>query len=207
MRLEIKSYSSSSSLLNSIFFLLLGAVFFTNPEAVESFISYFLGGILVFIGLVKIFIYWRRLKSAFPKSVTYLYFALLLIAVAITFIFFAEIITNIIKYFIGAWIVYLGINRLILVIRERKGVPLFVLSILLILLGLGVMLIPNIFIKTIGLMIMIYSGIDIIGYIFYNTSSRREPHKPQEGTTTLIIPEKPARVKKEKKSKKKVLIK
>lgn len=58
-------------------------------------------------------------------------------------------------------------------------------------------------------MVMIYSAIDIIGYIFYSTD--KVPNEPKVGETTLIIPEKvkkekiPRKEKKIKKIKKKTL--
>ena len=213
MKIEVKSYSSSSSLFSSIIFFLLGAVLFTKPGAVVSFISYILGSILVLVSLVKFIIYWKMTKGEFPKPMRYLYLALVMFACGIVFIFFAEIVTNIIKFLLGAWILYCGINRLIFAVRmsfrKRKGLTLLILSLLLILLGLYVMLIPNILIKTIGLMVMIYSAIDIIGYIFYSTD--KVPNEPKVGETTLIIPEKvkkekiPRKEKKIKKIKKKTL--
>ncbi len=209
MKLGIKSYSSSSSLISSIIFFLLGAILFTKPDAVVSFISYIAGGILVMISFVKILIYWRLAKNDFPKPPGYLYFALVLLALGIVFIFFANIITTAIKFILGAWILYSGVNRLIFAIKmslkKQKGLTIFILAILLIMLGLYVMLVPNLLVKTIGLIIMLYSGLDILGFIFYST--HRQTVTPQEGDTTLIIPEKIKKEKKEKVKKKKTLVK
>ena len=205
MKIEIKSYSTSKSLLSSIFTFLIGAILFTNPTAVEDFISYVVGGILVVVGIIKLISYLKNSKINIDYPTKKLYSSLFYIILVFILILFTDILAALIRYILGAWILFFGINRLISAIKmkmDRKGVILLILSMVLIVLGLYVMLVRNLFIDTMGLMLMIYSGIDILGYIFYSSNTMTK-ETPKEGETTLITPEKIEIVEKKTKKEKK----
>ena len=43
-----------SNLINSVLFLLIGIILFSNPNGIISFISYIIGIVVIIIGIVKI---------------------------------------------------------------------------------------------------------------------------------------------------------
>ena len=53
MKIEVKNYSSIGVLISSIIFFILGAVMFTNPEAIVLIVSYVIGGLIIILGIFK----------------------------------------------------------------------------------------------------------------------------------------------------------
>ena len=76
---------------------------------------------------------------------------------------------------------YISINN-----KNRKFIPLLIVSILLMIVGVYTILIGDIILSNIGIIMMIYAVIEIIGYIFY-TKDTKPVEEP--GTTTLIVQE------------------
>lgn len=217
MEIKIKSYSSQSSLISSIFFFILGAILFTSADKVVSFISIGIGIILAVIGIFNLVIYFINVKKENIVKKSTIVISIITLAFAFIFIFFSNVVEQFIRFIIGAWILLTGITRLINVLamspKNKKFLPLLIVSILLMIVGIYTIVISNIFLSTIGIIMMIYAAIEIIGYIFY-TKDNVTPEEP--GTTTLIVPEndetepvedkkniKDVKEKKKKKSKKK----
>ena len=172
MEIKVKSYSTQSSLISSIIFFIIGAILFTNAEKVVSTTAFIIGIILATIGI------------DLGRGIA-------LIAISLVFIFASNIVEQIIRFIIGAWILFSGISRLISVLtfsnKNTKFLPLLIVSLLLIGIGIYTIVIGDVVLSTIGIIMMIYAAIDIIGYIFYtkDTLAKEEP-----GATTLIIPDK-----------------
>ena len=200
MEIKIKSYASQSSLLSSIIFFILGACLFTSAEKVVSIIAIIIGIILAIIAITNLTIYIYQTKKELPTSKSYMTTAIITLIFAIIFIFFSSIVEQFIRFIVGAWILLTGITRLINVLstntKSKKFIPLLIVSLLLIGIGVYTIVIGNIILSTIGLIMMIYAAIEIIGYIFY-TKDTITPGEP--GTTTLIIPEEEEKRKEKKK--------
>lgn len=190
MEIKIKSYSSQSSLISSIFFFILGAILFTSADKVVSFISIGLGIILAVIGISNLVIYFYNVKRENPVKKSTIVISIITLAFAFIFIFFSNVVEQFIRFIIGAWILLTGITRLINVLsmspKNKKYLPLLIVAILLMIVGVYTIVVSNIFLSTIGLIMMVYAAIEIIGYIFY-TKDSITPEEP--GTTTLIVPE------------------
>lgn len=190
MEIKIKSYSSQSSLISSIFFFILGAILFTSADKVVSFISIGLGIILAVIGISNLVIYFYNVKRENPVKKSTIVISIITLAFAFIFIFFSNVVEQFIRFIIGAWILLTGITRLINVLsmspKSKKYLPLLIVAILLMIVGVYTIVVSNIFLSTIGLIMMVYAAIEIIGYIFY-TKDSITPEEP--GTTTLIVPE------------------
>ena len=191
MEIKVKSYSSQSSLLSSIIFFILGAILFSSADKVISFISISIGIILAVSSIIELIIYIieNKKEDIIPKKSRIVY-NLIAIILAIIFIFFSEVIEQFIRFIIGAWILFSGIMRFINAIsinnKSRKFIPLLIVSILLMIVGVYTILIGDIILSTIGIIMMIYAVIEIIGYIFY-TKDTKPVEEP--GTTTLIVQE------------------
>ncbi len=191
MEIKIKSYSSQSSLLSSIFFFILGAILFTSADKVMSVISIAFGILIAVVGIIELIIFFIKTKQeeSLHKNRD-LAFGIVALIIACIFIFFSSVVEQFIRFIIGAWILFTGIIRFINVLsinsKSRKFLPLLIVSILLMAVGVYTIVVGDVILSSIGLIMMIYAVIEIIGYIFY-TKDTITPEEP--GTTTLIIPE------------------
>lgn len=206
MEIKIKSYSSQSSLIESIIFFIVGAILFSSADAILSFVSIGVGIILAIYAIVEIVIYFVGIHNQiYPPRTSHLIRGIISIIFAVIFIFFSNIVEQSIRFIVGAWILLTGITRLINALsmnkKNTKFWPLLIVSLLIIGIGIYTIVKGDIILTTIGIIMMIYSAIEIIGYIFYS----KDTIKPEEeGTETLIIPESennPKKVKKIKHSK------
>lgn len=182
MKINVKNYSSILSLISSILFLILGAIMFTKPEAIILFISYVLGGLMIIIGLFKCLKNYLDIKKDNTTSSKEMIMGIVLIVIGVVFIFLANVIEALVRLVIGGWILFSGINRLINALHLNKKTSRFIvflsLSILLIITGLYTILEANLAFQTIGIVLMIYSFLEIFGYIF----NRKDPNPVSEVT-------------------------
>ena len=169
MKIGVKSYSSIISLIYSIIFFILGAIVFTRPEIIILFISYVIGGIIIIIGLFKCLKNYLDIKKDNTISSREMISGIVLIIIGLVFILLAGVIEALVRLVIGGWILFSGINRLINSLeipkKNNQFIIRLILSFLLIGVGLYTILESNLAFKTIGLVLMIYSVIEIIGYI------------------------------------------
>lgn len=208
MEIKVKSYSTQGSLISSIIFLIIGGVLITYADSVKTFISIGIGTLLAVISVVSLVIYYlsRRKEDSIPNKKALIYGVVLLV-LSIIFIFFSGIVEQFIKFIAGGWILFSGIIRLINTLsmnnKNTKFIPLLIVAILLIAVGIYT-IIGNLFddiLRAVGLIMIIYSVIEIVGYVFY---AKDKQEKEQEGATSLIIKDKEKDTEVTKKSKKKV---
>jgi len=170
MKIDFKNYSSVSVLISSIVFFILGAVMFTNPEAVVLVVSYVIGGLIIILGVYKCIKNYVEVKKDNQTSSKEMVLGIVLVVIGLVFIFLANVIEALVRLVIGGWILFSGINRLMnALMLDKKTSKFFVLlgiSIVLILGGLYTILETNLAFKAIGIVLMIYSFIEIFGYIF-----------------------------------------
>ena len=202
MEIKVKSYSDQASLISAIIFFIIGGILFWYNDEIISTLSMIIGIILAVSGIVEIIVYVVNKK----KQIDYLapvIRGIIFIGLSILFIFGANIINQIVRFVVGAWILFSGINRLIQTLaiskRSKKFLPLLLVSISLIAIGVYSIVYGDVIISTIGIIMMVYSAIDIIGYIFY---TKDEVKQETQGTTSLIVPDE-----EEKESKKHKLFK
>lgn len=176
MKIGVKSYSSIISLINSIIFFILGAIVFTRPEIIILFISYVIGGIIIIIGLFKCIKNYLDIKKDNTISSREMISGIVFIIIGLVFILLAGVIEALVRLVIGGWILFSGINRLINSLeipkKDKHFIIHLILALLLIGVGLYTILESNLAFKTIGLVLMVYSVIEIIGYI----SSKRNTY-------------------------------
>lgn len=170
MKINVKSYSNIISLISSIVFFILGAIMFTKPDAIILFISYVIGGLMILIGAFKCLKNYLDVKKDNNTSSKEMVTGILLVVVGLVFIFLATVIEALVRLVIGGWILFSGINRLIHALRLNKRshrfIVFLIISILLIGTGLYTILEANLAFQTIGIVLMIYSFLEIFGYIF-----------------------------------------
>lgn len=197
MKIEIIT-NQSKSLLSSIIFLIIGVILITNADIILSFISIVIGSILLISGIINIFIYAQRRKSNNPFANRSLFYSIVLILLGIIFIFFSDIIETSIRFILGGWILMSGIYQLITAIslshKNTKFISSLIVAIALVILSIYVIFTENLLLSSIGIIMVIYSIIEIMGFIFNKRNCRTITPKP--GETTLIIPEKNKKIKK-----------
>ncbi len=154
-----------SSIINSVLFLLIGIILFANPNGIVSFISYLLGIVVIIIGGFKIFNANKNKNDNYNAKLTV---GIICIAIGIILMFCGPIIEIVFRFFIGAWILIGGINKLIIAInlkdKSNDWIKMLVISILLLVIGLYVILRSNLVFSSIGLIMIIYSVVSIVGY-------------------------------------------
>lgn len=170
--MKVIDYSENSSLISSILFLVLGVVLFTNPGRVVEFISYILGALLIIIGIINILSYRKTIKNLNVANQSTLISGIVLIVLGLISIICSSVIETVIRLIIGGWILYSGVMRLISAFNYRQNQTSFIVRLviagILILAGLYIILKSNLFFSGIGLFIIIYSVLEIVGYIFYS---------------------------------------
>ena len=171
------------------FTIILGAVLFTSADKVITTLSKFIGVIFAIMAIGSYIVLFFQIKKSNVQKGNVI-FGLISTALAIIFIFFSGLIEKVIRYLIGAWIVYTGIMRLIDALFMKKNNPkhisLLIVSLLLIAVGIYTILFGDVIITSLGVIMMIYAVIEAIGFILYSKDSK---DNDEPGSTTLIIPE------------------
>ena len=148
-----------SSVISSVLFLILGICLFINPTEMVKFITYIIGVIFVVYGSIKLYNYYK-----FKESISNIQLTLGITAIVLGLIIM--FCNGVIEY-----VIRLVINKLIVSINSKeynkKWTVLLIISIILILGGLYMILKSNIVLSTVGLVLIIYSTVDIISYILY----------------------------------------
>lgn len=166
MKIMIKK--DKSSIIASILFLILGILLLINPGQIIKFITYIIGIIFVVFGSIKLYNYYKFKDSISNIQLT---LGITAIIIGIIIMFCNGIIELIIRLVMGGYILASGLNKLIISLNTRnqnnKWIGLLIISLLLIICGLYIILKSNIVLSSIGVLLIIYSSIDIISYILY----------------------------------------
>lgn len=208
----VKIVNFSANLFTTILSLILGVVIFWHPELVTIVISYFLGTVLMCYGIGKIIYFsYQKGKDANTNFIPCI-IGIILILIGLACMFFSGIIEQIIRFIIGAFILIIGINRLIKIfsISDKKSsqfIAGLIVAFLLVIIGLYVIFVSNLLIQYLGLVLIVYSAIEIINYIimasngeYKNITIHEATVQEKDEKTTLEIPDNSN--KKDKKNKK-----
>lgn len=157
-----------SSIISSILFLIVGIFLFANPTEMVKFITYIIGVIFVVYGSIKLYNYYKFKETISNIQLT---LGITTIVLGLIIMFCNGIIEFAIRLVMGGFILANGLNKMIVAINSKdkndKWIPLLIISILLILGGLYMILKSNIVLSTVGIVLIIYSSVDIISYILY----------------------------------------
>lgn len=169
---NVKKYFKNYSvimLVISILFFILGAVMYTKPEFIVLVFSYVMGGLIILFGIYYCIKNYVEIKNNKETSSKDMIVGITLVVVGLIFIFLANVIEALVRLIIGGYILFIGITRFVNSLYMKKDTRFFVslgLSLLLIAGGLYTILEANLAFQTIGIVIMAYSVIEIIGFIF-----------------------------------------
>ena len=161
---------SINNLVYALLFLTLGIILLTSTEDLISIVSKVIGGAIVIFGIVKTLLYVYRKGKLGEYPLNELLIGILLICFGVLLIVFSSTLSFAIRVIIGLWVVFAGVNRIIFSISikslDSKGFLFFLLTSFL-MIALGVLIISGVFDQVIGLLIIIYSIMEIVDYIYF----------------------------------------
>lgn len=164
-----------NNLIYALLFLVFGIILLTSTEDLITIASKVIGGVLIIIGIIKSIIYIYMKGKLGNYSTSNLALALLFICFGLLFIFLSGTLSFTIRIIIGIWILFSGINRIIFAISmrviDKKGFFVYLITALLMTI-LGIILTAGVFDQLIGLLIIIYSVIEIIDYIYFKVKNK-----------------------------------
>ncbi len=155
-----------NEILVSICLFILGLCIFIWADKVTNTISLFFGVILIIYSLFNGIIYFKNKEN----NVINILSTVILLVIGIILISRPSIISEIISFVVGIYILLSSLSKLNITLNNKQNNKYhlnLILSIVGILLGilciLGKILVPNLILRYLGLMLMIYSIIDIVG--------------------------------------------
>lgn len=160
-----------SSLVSSIIFAILGIILITNPQQTVKIVSYILGGIFVLTGIVRIINYIIT-KGKYNIYNDGMFFGIIAIILGVVTICYSKQIGNIFRVLIGLWIVYSSIVRMdvsfrLKVLENRTWLYSLIIAIAMLICGIYIACNPGAILVTIGVVILIYSILDIIESLIF----------------------------------------
>ena len=163
-----------NSLLISIIFAIVGIVLITNPEGIVKAVAYTLGTIFILIGIYKIINYIGN-KDKYDFFNFDLTFGIIAIIIGLITIIYIKQIGTILRIIIGVWIIHNAIMRMNLAsnfrrIDSRLWGSSFTLAVLMLICGLYILFTANVILVTIGIIILVYSILDILESVIFLVS-------------------------------------
>lgn len=159
------------SILTSIIFAVLGGILIWKPNETIKVISYILGSIFIIIGIAKTINYFLS-KGKYELYNYNLVFGLMAVVLGIVTICCSDTIGAIFRIIIGIWIVYSSLVRFNLSLKLKSmDVKMWIYSLILAMLmfvcGLFIALNSGSVVMTIGIVMVIYSIIDIVEDVIF----------------------------------------
>lgn len=173
---------SSKNLIWSLLFLMFGIILLTNDSDLLSIASNVLGIILIVIGFIKGIIYVYMKGKLGDYSNLELTISLLLIGFGTVLVVFSDALSLTIRLIFGLWCMFAAVNRVVFAINIKKfdkiGFFTYILT-ALIMMVIGVLIISNLFDNVLGLLIIIYSIVELIDYIYYSVNKNKKNYPKQ----------------------------
>lgn len=160
-----------TSILTSVVFAIIGLIMIYYPESTIMFISTIIGIFFIVVGIIKIINYFiaRGNSTLFSNDIAW---GLIAIILGLVTMVYSGTIESILRIMIGIWIIYSGFTRFNLSFRlkninSKLWAFVLILSIIMVVGGVYVTFYPGALIVTLGVIILIYSIIDLVeGFIF-----------------------------------------
>ena len=156
----------TNEIIVSIFLFIIGLCLFIWADKVTSTFSFIMGGILIGYSIVNGIVYFKNKET----NTILILSTVLMFVMGLILILRPNIISEIISFVVGIYILLSSISNLNITLNNKQNKKYhlnLILSILGIILGvlciLGKILVPDLILRYLGLMLMIYSVIDILG--------------------------------------------
>lgn len=160
-----------SSLLTSLIFAILGIILIVNPDGTIKTVAYTLGTIFIIIGISKIINYIRN-KGKYDFFNFDMSFGIIAIIIGLITIMYIEQIGTIFRIIISIWIIHNAIMRINIAFNlknldSRMWISSLILAILMFVCGVYILFTANVILVTIGVIILVYSVLDITESIIF----------------------------------------
>lgn len=160
-----------TSVITSVVFGIIGLIMIYNPETTMKFISTILGIFFIVVGIIKVISYFvsKGNSTLFTNDIAW---GLIAIIIGLVTMVYSNTIESIFRIMIGIWIIYSGFTRFTLSFRlknvnDRLWALVLTLAVLMVIGGLYVTFYPGALIVTLGVIILIYSIMDLVeSFIF-----------------------------------------
>lgn len=185
-----------NNLIYALLFLLLGILLLTRFDLL-AIASKLIGGVLIIIGIVKIIVYIYMKGKVGDYNLSELVLGLLIVGCGILLLSYSSALSFAIRTIVGLWILFAGINRIILAISIRVvskiGFRVYLITSSLMII-IGFCLLTGLVDKIIGIFIIGYSITEIINYIFYKVNFKDEETISKKKSKSKIAKLKEAKV-------------
>lgn len=165
-----------SSLFISIFTLIIGILLsLEGSDGVFKIIGYVVSGLLILSGLIRLIVNIVSSKKTSVISYGAIFTSILLVALGAVIAIFPSSIMITFSLCVGALVMFIGIQRLILGVAVRKvdhNGSLFFLIESLIMILLAVVILTQKFVSLLGIFLIIYAISELVGYIYYTTQNK-----------------------------------
>lgn len=169
------------SIASTLVMLLFGILLFIFPETVIKSVAIAMGVIFIMIGVIPIINYFRFRATGFTTTFSFL-LGIFCIVAGLILLMNENILGTIIPILTGVWMIINSINRISISMDLRDDkIPFWVITFIYAILTLvvGVLLILDpvnggkLVTKTIGIIICIYSVLDIIDLILIRIKAKK----------------------------------
>ena len=169
-----------NNLIYSILFFVFGIILLTSTENLISIASKVIGSILIVIGLVKLIVYIYMKGKVGNYKLSELILGLIIVCCGVLLILYSDALSFAIRTIVGMWILFSGINKIILALTvktvDKTGFKVYLITSLFMII-LGVLLITGLFDKVIGLFIIGYAIAEIVNYIYFISKGKYNEKK------------------------------
>ena len=164
-----KKKNKQRSLIYSIILLVLGIFLTFNSSGVLNTIFNIMGILVILFGIYRFFVYYRLKSQLKVDDSSILMSAIMSILYGVLIILLSNILTTTIQIVTGIWLLFVGISRLseadITNIKDKRNLIAVIGAAIIILLGLYTIFSENVLFVALGIILIIYSILDIINYI------------------------------------------
>ena len=155
------------SILESIIFIILGGILIWKAEAAIKIISIILGLIFIIMWVGKIIGHFFINKKFIEFYDYELIYGLMAVVFGFIIIYYSSTIETILRIIVGIWIIYSSFVKLTLSLKikqveSKAWIYSVILSVVMFICGIYIILNEGTIIATVGVIMIIYSIIDII---------------------------------------------
>lgn len=170
-----------ASIASTLVMLLFGILLFIFPETVIKSVAIAMGVIFIMIGVIPIINYFRFRATGFTTTFSFL-LGIFCIVAGLILLMNENILGTIIPILTGVWMIINSINRISISMDLRDDkIPFWVITFIYAILTLvaGVLLILDpvnggkLVTKTIGIIICVYSTLDVIDLILIRIKAKK----------------------------------
>lgn len=170
-----------TSIASTLVMLLFGILLFIFPETVIKSVAIAMGVIFIMIGVIPIINYFRFRATGFTTTFSFL-LGIFCIVAGLILLMNENILGTIIPILTGVWMIINSINRISISMDLRDDkIPFWVITFIYAILTLvaGVLLILDpvnggkLVTKTIGIIICVYSTLDVIDLILIRIKAKK----------------------------------